>query len=176
MDWRQKQLFGLTLMHCLLACFRFDGKQEDLLSDGNRYATVVLYLSDVEEGGETSLPLATAIDPERQRLTNTSLCAQKGSGMAVRPKKGDALLFFDMDILGTVGDRSNLHASCPTLKGTKWTATKWLHQKHMGRYDPMRNPRLSACLDVELGCAKRARAGECLTNLALTGPDGRWGD
>jgi hypothetical protein len=29
---------------------------------------------------------------------------------------GDALLFFDMDIAGSKGDRKALHASCPTLK------------------------------------------------------------
>lgn len=29
---------------------------------------------------------------------------------------GDALLFFDMNIEGTKGDRKALHASCPTLK------------------------------------------------------------
>ena len=34
---------------------------------------------------------------------------------------------------GSAGDRRALHASCPTLKGTKWTATKWIHSKiYMG--------------------------------------------
>jgi prolyl 4-hydroxylase len=94
------------------------------LQDGNRYATVLLYLSEVEEGGETALPLATAIDEQAQVLENPSACAAK-QGIAVRPKKGDALLFFDLDIMGSKGDRAALHASCPTLKGTKWTATKW---------------------------------------------------
>lgn len=32
---------------------------------------------------------------------------------------GSALLFFDMDIAGSKGDRRALHASCPTLRGTK---------------------------------------------------------
>ena len=35
------------------------------LQDGNRYCTVLLYLGDVEEGGETALPLAEAIDEVR---------------------------------------------------------------------------------------------------------------
>ena len=76
--------------------------------------------SDVEEGGETALPLATPIDPALQLLDNLTECASKGSGMAVLPHKGDALLFFDMDVLGSVGDRKSLHASCPTLKVCGW--------------------------------------------------------
>jgi prolyl 4-hydroxylase len=43
-------------------------------------------------------------------------CATKGSGLAVVPRKGDALLFWDMHVDGTTVDRAALHASCPTLK------------------------------------------------------------
>lgn len=70
----------------------------------------------MEEGGETALPLGVAIDAEVQQIPNPSACAAKGSGLAVRPVKGDALLFFDMDIEGSAGDRAALHASCPTTK------------------------------------------------------------
>eukprot|EP00879_Flechtneria_rotunda_P020970 GHRR01022081.1.p1 GENE.GHRR01022081.1~~GHRR01022081.1.p1 ORF type:complete len:266 (+),score=34.09 GHRR01022081.1:206-1003(+) len=89
----------------------------------NRAATVLMYLGDIEEGGETALPLGNPIDEQRQKLANPSECAAKGN-MAVVPHKGDALLFWDMHVDGTTVDRSSLHASCPTLKGTKWTATK----------------------------------------------------
>lgn len=43
-------------------------------------------------------------------------CAKKGSGLAVIPRKGDALLFWDMHVDGKTVDRASLHASCPTLK------------------------------------------------------------
>jgi prolyl 4-hydroxylase len=99
------------------------GHGKDTEAD-NRVATVLLYLGEVEEGGETSLPLAELIDPKRQLLVRPSECAKKGT-LAVRPKKGDALLFWDILPDGKVVDRAALHASCPTLKGTKWTATKW---------------------------------------------------
>lgn len=99
------------------------GHGKDTEAD-NRVATVLMYLGEVEEGGETSLPLAELIDPKRQVLVRPSECAKKGT-LAVRPKKGDALLFWDILPDGKVVDRSALHASCPTLKGTKWTATKW---------------------------------------------------
>lgn len=52
-----------------------------------------------------------------------SACANNGT-LAVVPNKGDALLFWDMLPDGKTVDRRSLHSSCPTLKGTKWTATK----------------------------------------------------
>eukprot|EP00955_Chlamydomonas_euryale_P032591 342987-Chlamydomonas_euryale.AAC.1 len=39
--------------------------------------------------------------------------------------QGDALLFFDMDVEGKVGDRSALHASCPTSSGVRTHAFVW---------------------------------------------------
>lgn len=129
------------------------------LRDGNRYATVLLYLSEVEEGGETALPLGVAIDMGVQALLNPSPCATKGTGLAVRPRKGDALLFFDLDISGSAGDRAALHASCPTLKGTKWTATKWIHSKQYGgRFDVTK---MMTCTDKATNCADLAAQGKC---------------
>ncbi len=84
---------------------------------------------DVEPaaGGETALPLAYPLDRELQSLEGRgfSECAAQ-MGLSVRPRKGDVLLFWDMDLDGTP-DRHALHASCPTTNGTKWTATKWIH-------------------------------------------------
>ena len=57
-----------------------------------------MYLSEVEEGGETTLPLAQAINKTAQRLDSPSECAARAD-VAVRPRKGDALMFFDMDIM-----------------------------------------------------------------------------
>uniref|UniRef100_A0A7S3R8W3 Prolyl 4-hydroxylase alpha subunit Fe(2+) 2OG dioxygenase domain-containing protein n=1 Tax=Dunaliella tertiolecta TaxID=3047 RepID=A0A7S3R8W3_DUNTE len=124
----------------------------------NRYATVLLYLSEVEEGGETTLPLATAIDEEAQQITNASQCASR-MGIAIKPKKGNALLFFDMDIAGSKGDRRALHAACPALRGTKWTATKWIHNHPQGRFDPLQ--RAGACTDLDAHCAQEAANGGC---------------
>eukprot|EP00195_Chlamydomonas_chlamydogama_P016075 CAMPEP_0202891768 /NCGR_PEP_ID=MMETSP1392-20130828/1746_1 /ASSEMBLY_ACC=CAM_ASM_000868 /TAXON_ID=225041 /ORGANISM="Chlamydomonas chlamydogama, Strain SAG 11-48b" /LENGTH=285 /DNA_ID=CAMNT_0049575621 /DNA_START=353 /DNA_END=1210 /DNA_ORIENTATION=+ len=143
---------------------------EEYLRDGNRYATVLLYLSEVEEGGETALPLAVAIDEDAQQIPNPSPCAAR-MGIAVRPRKGDALLFYDMDVAGAKGDRAALHASCPTLKGTKWTATKWIHnKKYMGGYDAL--SAAARCIDVDKNCGARVKAGECDTKDDMIGSGG----
>ncbi|PNH09569.1 Prolyl 4-hydroxylase subunit alpha-2, partial [Tetrabaena socialis] len=141
------------------------------LTEGNRYATVLLYLSEVEGGGETNLPLADPIDAAAQVIEAPSECAAH-MGISVKPHKGDALLFFDMDIAGAKGDRKALHASCPTLKGMKWTATKWLHNKsYMGRFDPLRQA--GRCEDEAPDCAARVAAGGCTTDMdALIGRGG----
>ena len=49
-------------------------------------------------------------------------CAQRGP--AIKPRTGDAILFWSMNLEGKV-DHSSMHASCPVIRGEKWTATKW---------------------------------------------------
>lgn len=34
--------------------------------------------------------------------------------------QGDALLFWDLDVMGKEGDKYSLHAGCPVVRGTKW--------------------------------------------------------
>lgn len=132
------------------------------MKDGNRLATVLLYLAEVEEGGETSLPLAIPIDEEAQTLPNQSECATRGT-LAVRPRKGDALLFWDLEMDFNTGDRRALHASCPTLKGMKWTATKWIHNKrYMGDYNAL--DKAAKCMDLDRKCAQLVDNGDCYKN------------
>ncbi|WIA37951.1 hypothetical protein OEZ86_001328 [Tetradesmus obliquus] len=138
----------------------FDDPTHPADSGENRAATVLMYLGDVEEGGETTLPLGKFIDEGRQRLHSPSECATKGSGMAVLPRKGDALLFWDMHVDGTRVDRASLHASCPTLKGTKWTATKWIHNRpYGGSFDALQQA--AGCKDEADDCEARVAAGKC---------------
>ena len=40
--------------------------------------------------------------------------------------KGNAVMFFGLKPDGAL-DTTSLHGSCPTLKGEKWSATKWIH-------------------------------------------------
>nr|CAD1837867.1 unnamed protein product [Ananas comosus var. bracteatus] len=88
----------------------------------NRVATFLLYLTDVEEGGETMFPF------ENGSNMDIGYDYEKCIGLRVRPKRGDGLLFYSMLANGAI-DLTSLHGSCPVIKGEKWVATKWLRDQ-----------------------------------------------
>jgi prolyl 4-hydroxylase len=84
----------------------------------NRALTFYMYLSDVEEGGETQFPRADGKPPTNDFTSCTA-------GLLVRPHRRSVAIFYDMKPNGEFDDRS-LHGSCPVKKGVKWGATLWL--------------------------------------------------
>jgi hypothetical protein len=75
------------------------------------------------------------LDARRAILTRCPSCAAAAvcaaaecgrRGLAVKPRKGAALLFWSLQPDGKTKDMHSLHGGCPVIKGDKWSATKWI--------------------------------------------------
>ncbi|WP_085316438.1 2OG-Fe(II) oxygenase [Derxia lacustris] len=83
------------------------GGRRQLERGGQRVATLIMYLSDVEAGGATVFP---------------------SLGLEVKPQRGNALYFESLDDQEQVDPRT-LHGGAPVGKGEKWIATKWMRER-----------------------------------------------
>jgi prolyl 4-hydroxylase len=86
------------------------GSQLHLARSGQRVSTMVIYLNDVQAGGETVFPTLK---------------------LSVVPKKGSAVYFEYCNSLGQI-DPQTLHGGQPVTQGEKWIATKWMRQRPYG--------------------------------------------
>ncbi|MFL9868839.1 2OG-Fe(II) oxygenase [Paraburkholderia fungorum] len=77
---------------------------------GQRVATLVIYLNDVPDGGETIFPEA---------------------GMSVAARQGGAVYFRYMNGQRQL-DPLTLHGGAPVLGGDKWIMTKWMRERAYG--------------------------------------------
>jgi prolyl 4-hydroxylase len=101
---------------------------------GPRIATILLYLNNVEEGGETAFPHSSAwAYPEAQKQYDPTFSECAKGHVAFKPKKGDALMFWSIKPDGSSEDIAATHTGCPVVRGVKWTATKWIHAKPFRR-------------------------------------------
>lgn len=86
------------------------GSAGHLSQAGQRVATLIMYLNDVEAGGSTGFP---------------------DVGLTVTPRKGNAVYFAYTGPAGEV-DPMSLHSGDPVEAGEKWIATKWLRERKYG--------------------------------------------
>ncbi|KAK2459209.1 Prolyl 4-hydroxylase 1 [Trifolium repens] len=91
----------------------------NLKRGGQRIATMLMYLGDNVEGGETHFPSAGSDE--------CSCGGKLTKGLCVKPIKGNAVLFWSMGLDGQ-SDPDSVHGGCPVLAGEKWSATKWMRQ------------------------------------------------
>ncbi|MFM0339662.1 2OG-Fe(II) oxygenase [Paraburkholderia fungorum] len=77
---------------------------------GQRVATLVIYLNDVADGGETIFPEA-----------GLSVAATQGGAVYFRYMNGQRQL-----------DPLTLHGGAPVLGGEKWIMTKWMRERAYG--------------------------------------------
>ncbi|KAK7884220.1 hypothetical protein WMY93_027343 [Mugilogobius chulae] len=102
-----------------------------------RYLTVQFYLNSVEEGGETTFPVADnrtydedGLVQDGVDLTDTQQTCHRGN-LRVKPTAGTALLWYNhlSDGKGWMGemDEYSLRGDCPVRRGLKWVASSWIN-------------------------------------------------
>jgi len=85
-----------------------ESQAQEIATAGQRVATGLLYLNEEGlEGGETDFP----------RL-----------GIRHRGRKGDLLVFFNVDASGQ-SDRRTLHAGLAPIQGEKWVLSQWIRDR-----------------------------------------------
>ncbi|QTD42765.1 2OG-Fe(II) oxygenase [Sporosarcina sp. Te-1] len=75
----------------------------------NRISTLVMYLNDVDEGGETFFPQLN---------------------FSVTPKKGMAV-YFEYFYNDQTLNELTLHGGAPVIAGEKWVATQWMRKQRI---------------------------------------------
>ena len=82
------------------------GNATQLSRGGQRIATLIMYLNDVDSGGATIFP---------------------SIGLVVNPQRGNAIYFENTNKAGAILT-STLHGGTPVGAGEKWIATKWIRE------------------------------------------------
>jgi prolyl 4-hydroxylase len=81
---------------------------QDKKKHGFRHSTFLIYLNDVEKGGETEFPLLN---------------------YKFKPTKGTAIFFYNLLPDESSFHKLSKHAGLPPIKGEKWVCNKWIRTK-----------------------------------------------
>jgi hypothetical protein len=91
------------------------GCARQIAEGGQRIATCLVYLNDDYSGGETAFPAV---------------------GFSYKGRKGDALLFWNVDREGGP-DKQTLHTGLPPTQGEKWVLSQWIRDREGALFGPI---------------------------------------
>jgi prolyl 4-hydroxylase len=80
---------------------------DSISRSGQRLSTLIVYLNDLPQGGETVFPVV---------------------GLSVTPRRGNAV-YFEYTNSHMQVDQKSLHAGAPVTQGEKWIVTKWMRAR-----------------------------------------------
>ena len=101
--FQASQAYLLLQVHPDYTRFYIDNGFELSNVGGDRILTFMLYLSNVDAGGNTIFPQP---------------------GISIKPVMGNALFWFNVGPQHQY-DSNTIHLGCPVLHGNKWITTKW---------------------------------------------------
>merc|ERR1712190_507959 len=88
----------------------------------NRHCTMLFYINNVVEGGETVFPKAVTSQAPRIHRPGMPDCSR---GLSVSPHAYAAALFYHKHGDGTNDPRS-AHGGCPPVRGEKWAINSFM--------------------------------------------------
>ncbi|XP_032892899.1 transmembrane prolyl 4-hydroxylase isoform X2 [Amblyraja radiata] len=117
--------------------YQGEGAHRILRTIRHRYVTVLFYLNNVSEGGETAFPVADNRTYEELSLMHNDVDLRdtrqncNRANLLVKPVQGTALFWYNYlsNGEGWVGeqDEYSLHGGCIVIRGTKWIANNWIN-------------------------------------------------
>lgn len=105
-----------------------NGKNDYMKYGGNRVGTVLIYLNDVDEGGETNFP---------------------NLGLSFFCKKGN-LIYFNYDYKDQTLKDKSLHQGVPTVSSEKWITTTWIREGDLQK-EYVNKPKIISKFEINCG-------------------------
>jgi len=138
-----------------------------------RVMSVLIYLIEPEEGGETAFPASNGwLHPEMGEAAQGPFSPCARGHVAYKPRTGDALMFYDLKPNYKDADDDSTHTGCPVIKGVKWNAVKWIHgvpfreedywKSLKEQFKPQMDP--GHCTNLHEMCEQWVSQGECEKN------------